>query len=1026
MQSLKKWQRFEQNGLPIYVDGRRPDWFVAGHRADLLLREAMAGLPGAAGLDTARLFSLFDSPAAEPYPGRENFLHLAALKECWFHLTDQCNLACRHCLFSASPSRARSLSGPQLATALREARSLGCTLFYFTGGEPFVYPQFTRIMQDLLQDEAVRIVVLTNGLLLAEHIAFLRNVPADRLHLQISLDGMEQSHDGLRGRGTFSRLGVNLALLHQTDIRAALSVAVNRENIHDLAAMIGFAAASGIRHVHLLWHFVRGKGSDAQFVPPAEIWPHLLPALETAAELGVTIDNVEALKSQVFSTPGSRFDLSNSGWESLAVGPDGAIYPSPALVGVDELRCGTLAQGLGEVWRHSAVLRELRAATIAGSAYEANSLRFLVGGGDIDHSYIAGGRFTGHDPYVELYNQIVLWLIARQAGLYPRPDAGGAFLLKMGDVRHDCPDSGREVALTHCNCVVSLTGEQGHGTVREFYARAAGQANEDIVNPYAPLQAEARFIPAVSRQRSYGCGSPVQDAGLTPGETLVDLGSGSGVECFQAAKMVGPTGRVFGIDMTDEMLALASSSRIQVGRELGYDNVTFHKGFLEAIPLADGVADAVISNCVINLSADKRRTLHEAFRILKPGGRLVVADIVTDDHIPVQIKNNEKFRGECLGGAMRQEELMAMLRAAGFAAVRLLKRFPYRQVGSTSFYSLTFAAVKSAGGQMAEVIYRGPFAAVHTESGELLLKGKKTRVTLTDVEARDENIFVVDEAGAVVNMVQAGGCCGLPPESGAAPAQATTHAAAAKPRQYADCLVCGSELRYFTDERDRCCYYCGEKKAANASCHNGHFVCDGCHQHKGVAVIKKYCTESAIEDMVTLMKKIRAQPAIAMHGPEHHALVPGVILSTYRARGGKVGRKEILTAIERGSKVPGGVCGFWGSCGAAVGAGIAFSVILEATPLTPAKRQTAQQATARILGKIAALQAGRCCQRETVLALQEAANLSGEILPVALLAADTLHCSQYHRNRECIRQECMLWDRRDKSAAAARSMALVI
>ena len=343
MQSLKNWQRFEQDGLPIYVNGRRPDWFVAGQRADLLLRQAMADLPGAgresadraAGLDAARLFSLLAGPAAEPYPGRENFLHLAALKECWFHLTDKCNLACRHCLFSASPARTRALGGPQLAQALGEARDLGCTLFYFTGGEPFVYPQFAPIMQELLLDEAVRVVVLTNGLLLEEHIEFLRNVPADRLHLQISLDGMEASHDGLRGRGTFAGLGANLALLRQTAIRAALSIAVNRENMHDLAAMIRFAAASGIRHVHLLWHFVRGKGSDDQFVPPAELWPHLLAALETAAALEVTIDNVEALKSQVFSTPGTRFDLSNSGWESLAVGPDGVIYPSPALVGVE-------------------------------------------------------------------------------------------------------------------------------------------------------------------------------------------------------------------------------------------------------------------------------------------------------------------------------------------------------------------------------------------------------------------------------------------------------------------------------------------------------------------------------------------------------------------------------------------------------------------------------------------------------------------------------------------------------------------
>ncbi|MCJ7604396.1 MAG: DUF5714 domain-containing protein, partial [Desulfobulbaceae bacterium] len=135
---------------------------------------------------------------------------------------------------------------------------------------------------------------------------------------------------------------------------------------------------------------------------------------------------------------------------------------------------------------------------------------------------------------------------------------------------------------------------------------------------------------------------------------------------------------------------------------------------------------------------------------------------------------------------------------------------------------------------------------------------------------------------------------------------------------------------------------------------------------------------------------------------------------------------DILAAIDRGSKVPGGVCGFWGSCGAAVGAGIAFSVILKATPLTPKKRQMAQQVTAKILGEIACFQAGRCCQRETMIALQEAADLSGEILPVALLAADTLACRQYAMNRECIRKACILWEQRDKSAATVQSLAVVI
>jgi ubiquinone/menaquinone biosynthesis C-methylase UbiE len=708
----------------------------------------------------------------------------------------------------------------------------------------------------------------------------------------------------------------------------------------------------------------------------------------------------------------------------LAVGPDGVIYPSPALVGIEALHSGTLEQGLEQVWRASPVLQELRAATLTGSAYEENALRFLVGGGDIDHSYIAAGEFTGHDPYFPLYNRIALWLIARQARSYPQAD-GAAFLLKMGDVRYDCADAGQGVALTHCNCVVSLSGG-GHGTVREFYARAATLANEDIVNPFAPQQAEALFIPNVSRQRSYGCGSPVQDAGLKPGETLVDLGSGSGVECFQAAKMVGEAGQVYGIDMTDEMLALARSSQGQVARELGYDNIEFKKGFLEAIPLHDGAADVVISNCVINLSPDKRRTLHEAFRILRPGGRLVVSDIVTDEPIPVHIKNNAKLRGECLGGAMQQVDLMAMLRAAGFTSMKLIKRFPYRQLGATSFYSLTFAAFKPAAREMVDVIYRGPFAAVYTESGELLLKGEKTRVAFTDVQSLDDSVFVVDAKGAATNIAQSGGCCGVPPETSSAPDLACCPAATEKKRRHADCMACGSELRYLTNEREKTCYYCGEKKSANASCLCGHFVCDACHQHKGVAVIKKICTESAIEDMVTLMKKIRSQPAISMHGPEHHALVPGIILSTYRARGDKVGKKDILAGIDRGSKVPGGVCGFWGSCGAAVGAGIAFSVILEATPLTPKKRQMAQQVTAKILGKIASFQAGRCCQRETMIALQEAADLSGEILPVTLLAADTLACRQYAMNRECIRKACMLWEQRDRSAATVQSLALVI
>lgn len=1048
MQSLNYWKRFEYDGQPIYVNPQKPDWFVPSRKAEMLLqsidqkdRKSLCHDTGDDVLERAQLLSLINTGKSIAYGGRKNSLTLAKLKECWFHLTDACNLACRHCLFSASPGKSRSLTRLELENAISEAGRLGCTLFYFTGGEPFVYPDFADIVADLLVDPAVHVVVLTNGLLIEEKVHLLQKLPTDRFHLQISLDGMESSHDALRGKGTFKKLVTNLDILKREGFSVTLSVAVNRENIEDLSQIVEFAAARQVRNIHLLWHFVRGKGNDGQFVSPAEIWSHLEPVLALATEKGVAIDNLETIRSQVFSTPGTRYDLSNSGWESIAIGPDGNVYPSPALVGVEPLLCGSLHQGLEDVWRNSPVLREVREATLSGSKCEENAFKFLVGGGDLDHSYIAFGQFVGHDPYVELYNNMALWLIAQQARLYPERE-GASFLLKMGDVRFDCPD-GQEVALTHCNCVISLSDDHGHSSVREFYGRAATLANEDIVNPFAPDQALADFIPAVSRKRSYGCGSPVHDAKVKEGEVLVDLGSGSGVECFLAAEMVGATGQVYGIDMTDEMLALATSSQGEVKKRLGFDNVSFKKGFLEAIPLADDCANVVISNCVINLSPDKRRTLHEAFRILAPGGRLVVSDIVTDEAVPVHIKNDETLRGECLGGAMQQEELIAMLRAVGFSGMKLVKRFPYRQIGETSFYSLTFAAYKPASVQTVEVIYRGPFAAVYTESGILLLKGKKMRLSLADAHALDDSVFLIDDTGAVTNISQSSNCCGLPPEKQDTAGQSccpsspsefgvdTTAALKNKakkdePRSKTDCMVCGGELRYFTKERNLDCYYCGEEKNANATCHSGHFVCDACHQDKGLAQIKKLCTEAAIEDMVTLMKKIRSKPAIAMHGPEHHAMVPGIILATYRARGGKVGKKDILTAIERGSRVPGGVCGFWGSCGAAVGVGIAFSVILEATPLTPKNRQLAQGVTAQVLERIADLKAGRCCQRETLIALQETAKLSKEILPVSLLAADSVACRQYHLNRECIRAACPLWESRDTNVAAGQPLALVI
>ncbi len=230
-----------------------------------------------------------------------------------------------------------------------------------------------------------------------------------------------------------------------------------------------------------------------------------------------------------------------------------------------------------------------------------------------------------------------------------------------------------------------------------------------------------------------------------------------------------------------------------------------------------------------------------------------------------------------------------------------------------------------------------------------------------------------------------------------------------KNRHNAGCMVCGSELIYFSEDKDSNCYFCGRTKKARAFCKSEHFVCDDCHLEEGLAAIQYICTETKEQDMLELLHIIRNHPAIPMHGPEHHAMIPGILLATYGNRGGEISRETILKGIERGSKVPGGACGFWGNCGAATGVGIGFATLLNSSPLTPEPRQLSQMATARVLAAIAEKTAGRCCQRETVTALKEAAKVSKEILSTPLLAEKQIVCTQFKKNKECIGKTCDLW-----------------
>lgn len=1021
------WYRFPLAENILYIQPEIPDWIVLSSAADRLLRAPKTTLDDRYARDL--LESAFAVEPVQSYAGRADSLSLGPLKECWFHVTDICNLSCRHCLFGASPAKGRTLAPELLQGALHQALALGCRLFSFTGGEPFLYPEFLRLLGRLLgENRDVHVAVLTNGMLVDRDLDALSAL--ERIHLQVSLDGLEGCHDRLRGRGSYQKVVQNLKALGDLGIPVTISVALSAENIEDLLPLVEVAAGLGVASIHLLYHFVRGKGSVEQFIGPDIIWPALVAAWRRATELGLSIDNIEIMRSQVFATPGTRHDLSNAAWESLAVGPDGRVYPSPALVGKRECRCGHLDSGLKKVWQTSPVLEELRRASlIHAPVYADNPLKFLVGGGDVDHSFLSGQQWVGHDPYVGLYNRLALQLIEDQVGQYRHLGKGG-ILLRMGDVRHDCPSGdgeGGEVALTHCNCLISLASDTGHSSVREFYAEAALIANKDISNPLAPAQDLANFVPEKSKEHSYGCGSPVTDAAPHPGETLVDLGSGAGIECFMASASVGREGRVYGIDMTDEMLALAYEGQAEVSKGLGYSNVEFRKGLLEAIPLDDALADVVISNCVINLSPDKRKTYQEIYRVLKPGGRVVVSDIVTDGAIPVGLKNNIRYRGECLGGAMQQEALLAMMEGAGLGSIRLLKRFPYRQVGGVEFFSLTYEAIRPFLPPKEltpkEVIYTGPLGAVYTETGILLVRGRRTPVPEADLAPLGDSVFVLGGKGEVTNIAFDNPCCG--PET----AITTTgkkgccdcgDVGSAGPvedplKKRTGCMVCAADLRYFTAPQEMSCSYCGRLFTANGCCDQGHYVCDCCHEEDGLEVILAICSGTRERDLITLLEGIRSHPSIPMHGPEHHAMIPGIIVACYRNAGGDIDEATLRSGIKRGAAVPGGVCGFWGACGAAVGAGIAVATILGVTPLTPAPRQTAQAFSAKIIARISQYRGGRCCQRETWLALQETARLSSEVLGIPLEAEGKLRCAQYLKNKECIRRQCPLWEYRAKN-----------
>ena len=238
--------------------------------------------------------------------------------------------------------------------------------------------------------------------------------------------------------------------------------------------------------------------------------------------------------------------------------------------------------------------------------------------------------------------------------------------MKENEIKKTVKEGYAKIAKDENTCCPPATKVSGQASLAEHYGETIGYS-----------QKELHSVPE-GANLGLGCGNPVALASLLEGETVLDLGSGAGLDCFLAAQKVGQTGKVIGVDMTPEMVKKARRS----AEKGGYTNVEFRLGEIENLPVSDHSIDAVISNCVINLSPDKKRVFQEAFRVLKPGGRIMVSDIVLTRQLPAFLKESVTGYIACVSGAMMRDEYVASIEAAGFQTVQILDEtlFPFESL----------------------------------------------------------------------------------------------------------------------------------------------------------------------------------------------------------------------------------------------------------------------------------------------------------------------------------------------------------
>lgn len=783
---LPPFVHWQKEGLHIFLDPERPHWIAVDDPGAALLEECTRGLPVGemirrygrqSGFESAKSwlhvhdflqallrtgFASLQPLETEPYRGRAAYAQPTGLKELWLHTNNICNLSCTHCLVGSAPwVKDWGLPAQRLIELIDEAVGLGVDRFYMTGGEPFLRDDLFQLIRYVTEAKRCEIIVLTNAILLSatKRGEELGSLDREKVRFQVSLDGASAAtNDPIRGKGSFNATLEGLRTLIGLTFEVSLTTVVAQANLKELPALTRLAADLGVKTQHLMWPHRRGRMVEHPElgIPTVE---ELIGAVqsvkEEAGRLGLRLDNAESIHQRVNGRPGVKYDLGNACWDSLCVYSDGAVYPSAALANVTPLALGTAIEKgrLEQIWRSSPVAQAFRNASVAQMRHlDGDPTRYLTGGGDLEHCFwfnlngessaasMAPKRLmqilAGPDPYHPLYAAMIQdamweWAFAKKEAVNRKSGYDAPRVLHaMGDGAIHCATDDLvatgevEVRTLHSNCVLAFDVDRPRALVREFYAKAARTPQAELCCPIKFDDSTIAHIPKEVVDRFYGCGSPVVLGDLKPGETFVDLGSGAGIDCFIAAKLVGGSGRVIGVDMTDPMLEVANRNRPLVAQNLGYDAVEFRKGFLESVPVDSKWADLVTSNCVINLSPDKPKVFSEIWRILKECGRAVIADIVSDKPVPPRLKVNPRLWGECTVGALTQEEFYAQLQEAGFYGLSILKKGYWKTIEGYDFYSVTiqgFKFEKTAGcrfiGQKA--VYRGPMKSVIDEEGHL-------------------------------------------------------------------------------------------------------------------------------------------------------------------------------------------------------------------------------------------------------------------------------------------------------------------